>query len=138
MTVISYIRQRAWQIFLLLHFLQFKGTLDHPEPHQTFEGSIGCIDITIDSVMAVLSDLDVSSSMDPDELHPCLLKSCKTELAYPLWLIFRASLDTCTLPSIWKRSFIVPIFKKGTRHDLLNYRSVSLTSVCVKSQAYFV
>ena len=62
-----------------------QGALDHPELHQTFEGSIGCIDIIIDSVMAVLSDLDVSSSMGPDEFHPCLLKSCKTELAYPLW-----------------------------------------------------
>ena len=27
----------------------------------------------------------------------------------------------------------MPIFKKGTRHDSLNYRPVSLTSVCVKS-----
>lgn len=110
-----------------------QGIPDHPEPHQTFDGSIGCIDITLDSVMAVLSELDVSSSMGPDELHPHLLKSCKVELAYPLWLIFRTSLDTTTLPSIWKRSFIVPIFKKGTRHDPLNYRPVSLTSVCVKS-----
>ena len=108
-------------------------TPEQPDPHQMCNGRIGDVDITLDHVLNVLSDLDVSTSMGPDELHPCLLKSCRSELSYPLWLIFRASLHTGTLPSIWKRSFIVPIFKKGARHDPLNYRPVSLTSVCVKS-----
>ena len=98
-----------------------QGIPERPEPPRTFDGSIGYIlvIITLDSVMTVLSHLFVLSSMGPDELHPCLLKSYQAELSHPLWLIFRASLDICTLPSMWQRSFIVPIFTKGTRHNPL-------------------
>lgn len=106
---------------------------DCPEPHQIYDGNMGHIDITLDTVEAALSELDVSTSMGPDEIHPCLLKFCRTELAYPLMLIFQATYNTCFLPTLWKKSLIVPIYKKGSRHDPLNYRPVSLTSVCVKS-----
>ena len=34
---------------------------------------------------------------------------------------------------VWKSSLVVPIFKKGSRHDPKNYRPVSLTSVSCKS-----
>ena len=36
------------------------------------------------------------------------------------------------MPSAWKNSSIVPIFKKGLNTDPMNYRPVSLTSVCCK------
>ena len=106
---------------------------DHPEPHQTFHGNIGDLTISTEDVESVLSNLDVTSSMGPDGIHPHLLKSCRSELSYPLFCIFQKSYSTSSLPSIWKKSLVVPIFKKGSRHDPLNYRPVSLTSVCVKS-----
>ena len=71
--------------------------------------------------------------MGPDQLHSCLLKECKSVLAYPLCAIFRASYNSGFLPQIWKESLIVPIFKKGSRFDPLMYRPVSLTSVCAKT-----
>ena len=61
-----------------------------------------------------------------------LLKSCSSELAKPLYIIFKLSLLECCLPSQWKFSVVVPIFKKGSRYDPLNYRPVSLTSVSSK------
>ena len=37
------------------------------------------------------------------------------------------------VPVAWKHSTIVPIFKKGSRHVALNYRLISLTSICSKT-----
>ncbi|KAK4328997.1 hypothetical protein Pmani_000633 [Petrolisthes manimaculis] len=52
--------------------------------------------------------------MGLDGLHPVLLKS-SLALAYPIYKIFLASLDTSNLSQQWKMSEVVPIFKKGSR-----------------------
>lgn len=70
--------------------------------------------------------------MGPDSVHPVLLKHCSTNLAYPLFKIFVSSINSGEIPEIWKKSSVVPIFKKGKRSDPLNYRPVSLTSVSCK------
>ena len=46
--------------------------------------------------------------------------------------MFRRSLDQSCLPSEWKKALVVPIFKKSSRLDPLNYRPISLTSVVCK------
>ena len=65
-------------------------------------------------------------------MHPRLLKETILNLAIPLNIIFRSSLQTRTLPDAWTRSTVVPIYKKGSRYDPLNYRPVALTSVACK------
>ena len=35
------------------------------------------------------------------------------------------SISACTFPSTWKLAQIIPIHKKGNRHDIANYRPVS-------------
>ena len=82
--------------------------------------------------MVLLSRIDVNSSMGPDGVHPRILKNCPS-IAYPLHLLFTNSVTLGSLPSAWKVSEVVPIFKKGARYDPLNYRPVSLTSVCCKT-----
>ena len=69
--------------------------------------------------------------MSPDGLHPHLFKQCADAVAYPLHL----SITDPTkgeVPSLWKTSRVIPIFKKGSRYDPLNYRPISITSVCCK------
>ena len=105
----------------------------NPAPYQTSDIEIDNIDITTDSVKAALLALDGNSAMGPDGIHPYFLKSCATELAYPLCVIFRRSLREGIVPCDWKSSTVVPIFKKGIRSNPLNYRPVSLTSVCCKT-----
>ena len=103
------------------------------EPHQTFDGLIEPISITIEHVVSHLRTLDTNSAMGPDFLHPQVLKNCSEALSYPMYLIFCRSLAEGTVPSAWKRSTVIPLFKKGSRYDPLNYRPVSLTSVCCKT-----
>ena len=55
-----------------------------------------------------------------------------TPLSAPLSALYRASLRSGQLPDDWKVGQVVPIFKKGRKDDVSNYRPVSLTSVASK------
>ena len=105
----------------------------NPAPHQQCDSVLDDIDILPSEVHTLLKELDPNSCMGLDGLHPQLLKSCASSLTTPLYMIFRQSLLEGKLPLSWKSSLIVPIFKKGSRHDPKNYRPVSLTSVPCKS-----
>jgi hypothetical protein len=110
----------------------------HPAPFQSFAGSLTDVEFSRVGVQRVLSALDPSSSMGPDDLHPQLLKSCADELSLPLCLIFQKSMRTGLVPGIWSKSLVVPIFKAKSHTDSLNYRPVSLTLVCCKSMERMV
>ena len=110
----------------------------YQEPHQVFRGHIEPISISVDDVMAQLLALDTNSAMGPDGIHPAVLKNCAPSLAYPLSIIFNRSLEEGKVPQAWKRSIIVPIFKKGHRFEPLNYRPVSLTPVCCKVMEHII
>ena len=105
----------------------------NPAPHQHHNELICDIEITTDAVRTALQGLDGNSAMGPDNIHPLFLKSCSSELAYPLCIIFKRSLCEGVVPDVWKESTVIPIFKKGSRNDPLNYRPISLTSVCCKT-----
>ena len=104
----------------------------NPAPHQTVDSVMPPVDICVDKVLSVLQSLDANSAAGPDNLHPILLRSCFSSLAYPLSVIFRQSLRDHCLPAPWKTSLVIPIFKKGARYNPLNYRPISLTSVICK------
>ena len=106
--------------------------LDHPAPHQVCDGILDSVPLSFSDVHKRLSSLNSGSSMGPDGMHPLLLRSCSF-LSVPLYLIFRKSLLDGVVPVDWKHSRIIPLFKKGSRHVALNYRPISLTSVCCKT-----
>ncbi len=56
------------------------------------------LEFTIDDVKELLRDLNVNKSQGPDLLHPRLLFEARNEIAKPLFLIFRMSLNTGILP----------------------------------------
>ena len=71
--------------------------------------------------------------MGGDGLHPRLLINLSLELSVPLCMLFQTSFESGVLPDYWLSSTIVPIFKKGSRYNPLNYRPISITSVLCKS-----
>ena len=54
------------------------------------------------------------------------------EIAHPLAIIFRKSLDEGEVPKGWKVAEVTAIFKKGSVANAGNYRPVSLTSIVCK------
>ena len=65
-------------------------------------------------------------------MHQRVLKEPNTELAIPLFILFRKTLEYEQIPTAWKKGQIIPIFKKGDESSVSNYRPVSLTSVISK------
>ncbi|KAK4826198.1 hypothetical protein QYF61_006142 [Mycteria americana] len=80
-------------------------------------------------VSDLLHHLDTHKSMGPDEIHPRVLKELADVLTKPLSIIYQQSWLTGEVPADWRLANVTPIFKKGRKEDLGNYRPVSLTSV---------
>ena len=96
------------------------------------EHELGDVEFTEEDVMEKLRDLKPDKCPGPDKIHPHVLKECCRQLAKPLFLLFRKSLDEGELPADWKTATVSPIFKKGSKTKAGNYRPVSLTCVPCK------
>jgi hypothetical protein len=90
------------------------------------------IPITAGKIEEKIENLRKDSAPGPDGIHPRLLKELKRQVAVPLAIIFRKSIDETDVPEDWKKARVVPIYKKGPKSDPGNYRPVSLTSVPCK------
>ena len=65
-------------------------------------------------------------------IPPKLLKEIVEQISTPLAKLFISSLEEGIVPSEWKEANITPLFKKGSRNKLENYRPVCLTLVVCK------
>ncbi|KAK4816533.1 hypothetical protein QYF61_017734 [Mycteria americana] len=83
----------------------------------------------MDSVLPVetMEVTDIHKSMGPDEIHPRVEKELAEVLTKPLSI--QQSWLTGEVPVDWRLANVTPIYKKGRKEDLGNYRPVSLTSV---------
>ena len=57
---------------------------------------------------------------------------CDDSVILPLRIIFRNILSTAIYPDIWKLANVTPIFKKGDKQLIQNYRPISLLPICGK------
>lgn len=74
-----------------------------------------------------------SFSPGPDGIPSCILKNCCVPLCGVLCYLFNLSLRCEYFPERWKSSFIIPLFKKGARHDIKNYRGIAKLSAIPKT-----
>ena len=93
----------------------------------TTESTEECHDIlfTEQDVVVSLSRLREDKAAGADELSPHFLLQINHNISYPLYLLFRKSLDMGIVPDDWKCANISPVFKKGSRNKVENYRPVS-------------
>ncbi len=96
-----------------------------------FDSELSMVVISPAMVEKVLARMASKLSCGPDGLPAVLYKQCRKVLALPLALCFQRSLDKGEIPEIWKRTLVVPIFKKGNKSLPTNYRPVSLSCVVV-------
>ena len=73
-----------------------------------------------------------NKAQDHDNISIRMLKICGSTIYRPLEIIFKEALSTGLFPSEWKKGNIVPIYKKGDKQVLKNYRPVSLLPICAK------
>lgn len=61
-------------------------------------------------------------------LPPITVRDCRYSLALPIYILFKLSLSSSSFPTLWKTSYIQPIFKSGDRSNVENYRPISILS----------
>ena len=103
-------------------------------PFQTMEN----IKVTEQGIIKLLLNLKTNKATGPDSIPAFILKTAAKEIAPSLTLLFQQSLDTSEVPSDWRNAWVVPIYKKGEKHQACNYRPVSLTSITCKILEHIV
>ena len=109
--------------------------LDHmPTPETLYHGDTPLLDadITPEKVKKKIDAMRANAAPGPDKLCPRLLKGVSEHICTPLSTIFKKSLDEGVVPADWRNANVTPIFKKGSKASVGNYRPVSLTSVLCK------
>lgn len=96
--------------------------------------SVNFNSFTIDenSLLKHVNQLDSSPSTGPDGVPNLIVKNCYAHLEQPLLFIFNLSLSVGVFPNAWKSCFIVPVFKKGKKDQVANYRPIAKLSAIPK------
>ena len=81
--------------------------------------------VTINEIISTVMSLKNTKSK-LNSISVKILKLCSPFLSYPLSLIINKSLHFGVFPDILKDACVVPIFKKGDKSDMKNYRPISI------------
>ena len=86
------------------------------------------------NIVDAIKRLKENSAPGPDEIPSIFMIKTSKELAKPMTIILRKSIDRCEIPDIYKMANITPIHKGGKKckYNPENYRPVSLTSHIMK------
>ena len=105
---------------------------DIPAVDPLCERKLDDIDVKVEVIKRKLCSLKEDKATGDDNMSPRILKAISDEIALPVVIIFRKSLDTGEVPRDWRTANVTPLFKKGSKQQVDNYRPVSLTSQICK------
>ena len=77
----------------------------------------------METVRDLLLHQDCHKSMRPDEIQPRVLRELSEMIVKMLSTKYHCSWSTRKVPENWKLVSVTPIYKKGCKEDLGNYRS---------------
>ena len=103
--------------------------------HFNNSGSEECLDdilFNTADIEKACNDLRNTAAPGPDGVPAMLLKQCRKQLSKPLQILWRASLDSGSIPEELLLVLICPVHKGGSRTIPKNYRPVALTSHIIK------
>ena len=115
--------------------------LDKANDHLDYESNVTLpcdpiqdrIIVNRNAVTTSFKKLNRKKASGPDGISPFILKTFSDELTVAWNPLFQLSVDTCTIPTIWKTSVVIPVPKKPCPQHHRDYRPVALTSVVMKS-----
>ena len=84
-------------------------------------------DFSPNNILLELSKLSNKLSYGPDKIPPFFLKKVRLSISSVLSVLYNVSFWTCKVPFDWRSANVVPVFKKGSKLSVSNYRPISLT-----------
>ena len=88
--------------------------------------------VSEEEVLQIIKKLKKKIPCGFDQISAEILKMGAIVLVKPLTKIINQSIRTSKFPTKWKDSKVCPVYKKGDRQTLKNYRPVSLLSQPVR------
>ena len=88
--------------------------------------------LSVQEIYNALTNLNASKGPGPDGIPPRFIKNLAQEFTKPLFWLFNMSLQSHVFPSVWKQSFLLPIYKSGKKSDIKNYRGIAILSCIPK------
>lgn len=90
-----------------------------------------CLPFTIprvneDELIKIMSSFSNKITAGDDLIPSFFIRDCRFVLAKPLATLINLSLKCSIFPEKWKIARICPVFKKGDRSNLCNYRPISI------------
>jgi hypothetical protein len=84
--------------------------------------------VSVHEVEQVIKGLKTNSAAGFDEILMSLVKQCLCYFIKPLVHIYNVPFQTGIFPDVMKKAKIKPLFKKGDKQDIQNYRPISILS----------
>ena len=81
-----------------------------------------------DEIKNIISSFNINMGNGPNSINTHILQLLKEDISGQLSEIFNLSFSTGLHPDLFKMSKTIPIFKKGSRLLVSNYRPISLLS----------
>ena len=85
-------------------------------------------EVTPQDVLKIMSSMAPKTSFSFDYLSNKLIKHLRYELALPISHLINTSLNLGYVPPEYKLARVRPIYKKGSRNEVSNFRPISLVS----------
>ena len=104
------------------HEMKNTDTADFNEPPPQILNEINF------SELEVFAD-NPDKALGPDGIPGRILKETAQQIAPSLTLLFNKSLHSVVVPDEWKLANVVPVFKRGIKEHVQNYRPISLLCI---------
>ena len=96
------------------------------------DNRIDRIEIQCDEILSLIRNLNPNKATGSNGISAQMLLLCDNSVVLPLEIIFQNILVASTYPVMWKLANVIPIFKKGDKQSINNYRPISLLPICGK------
>ena len=100
--------------------------------HETEMASFKFKAVSQELILSNLKKLKTKKSCGLDNISPRLLVDAAEIVAKPLTKLINASLTSGFIPDDWKCAKVTPLFKKGKKNEMDNYRPISVLPVASK------
>jgi hypothetical protein len=79
-------------------------------------------------VSNVINSVNVSKATGPDDIGNSFIKQLFPPLSNEICIFFNYCITHGVFPAQWKKSNVIPVYKKGDTSHVNNYRPISLRS----------